>query len=147
MAELNKTDIGLGDEIQVRTFLGRDGNVVGRLPDGRIILFGKDSPYLDVLRENQLVDCHVIFVHENYIIVEPMRAPSPIPVSEQSNADAIQEEPTLEEFHEDPALMEELQEVSENVYGDMAILAKALLHVIRLQQHLIRRLEDLTQSR
>ena len=105
MVELNKTDIGLGDEIQVVTFLGRDGNVIGRLTDSRLILFGKENPYFNVLRENQLVNCHVVFVHDKYIIVEPRGAPSPIQDSEQFVADEIQEEPPLEDLHEDPSLI------------------------------------------
>ena len=147
MVELSKTDVGLGDEIQVSTFLGRNGNVVSRLPDGRIILFGKNNPYLDVLRENQIVDCHVTFVHEKYIIVEPRGTPSPIQDSEQFVTDEIREEPPLDDLHEDPSLIKELENVSEQGYGDTAIIAKALLQVIRLQHHLIRRLEALTRSR
>jgi len=140
---VEQTDVGLGDEIQVITFLGRQDNVVGRLPDGRMILFGKDNPYHDVLREHQIVNCHVTFVHENYIIVEPISAPSPTQDSEQFVADEIQEEPPLEES----SLMEELETVSEQGYGDTAIIAKALLQIIRLQNHMIRRLEALKTSR
>ena len=147
LAELNKTDVGLGDEIQVITLLGRNGNVVSRLPDGRLILFGKNNPYVNVLRETQLVNCHVVFVHDKYVIVEPISAPSPIQDSEQFVTDEIQEEPPLETLHEDPSLMEELETVSEQGYGDTAKIAKALLQVIRLQHHLIRRIEALTPSR
>jgi hypothetical protein len=139
--ELNKTDVNLGEEILVRTLLGRDSNIVGRLPDGRIILFGKDNPYLHLLRENQTVNCHVVYVHEKYIIAEPISDPSPLPDSEHVVADEIQEEPPLEEFPEEPALIDELERVSEQGYGDMTILAKALLQIIRLQHHIIRRIE------
>lgn len=142
MGELNKTDVNLGEEIQVKTFLGRDRNIVGRLPDGRIILFGKNNPYLNLLRENQTVNCHVTFVHEKYIIVEPIGDPSPLQDSEQVVTEDVQEETSLEEFHEEPFLMEELERVSEQGYGDTAIIAKALLQIIRLQNHIIRRIES-----
>jgi len=144
--ELNKTDVNLGEEIQVRTLLGRDKNIVGRLPDGRVILFGKDNPYLHLLRENQTVDCHVVFIHENYIIVEPTGDPSPLPDSEQVVEDEVQEELSLEEFPEEPALIDELERISVQGYGDTAIIAKALLQIIRLQHHIIRRIESFTQS-
>ncbi len=142
MDELNKTDVNLGEEIQVRTLLGRDRNIVGRLPDGRIILFGKDNPHLHLLRENQTVNCHVVFVHEKYIIAEPIGDPSSLSDSEQVFTDEVQEESPLEEFLEEPFLIEELERVSEQGYGDMAIIAKALLQIIRLQNHIIRRIES-----
>ena len=146
MDKLNKTEVNLGEEIQVRTLLGRDNNIVGRLPDGIIILFGKDNPYLHLLRENQLVNCHVTFIHENYIIVEPTGPPFPIPDSEQVVEDEIQEELNLEEFPEEPALIDELERISVQGYGDTAIIGKALLQIIRLQHHIIRRIESLTHS-
>ena len=138
---MNKTEVNLGEEIQVRTLLGRDKNIVGRLPDGRIILFGRDNPYLHLLRENQLVNCHVTFIHENYIIVEPIDDPSPLPDSEP-----VQEELSLEEFPEEPVLIDELERISVQGYGDTAIIGKALLQIIRLQHHIIRRIESLTHS-
>jgi hypothetical protein len=140
--ELNKTDVNLGEEILVRTFLGKDRNIVGRLPDGRIILFGKDNPYLNYLRENQTVNCHVVYVHEKYIIAEPIGDPSSLSDSDQVFTDEVQEESPLEEFLEEPSLIEELERVSEQGYGDMAIIAKALLQIIRLQNHIIRRIES-----
>ncbi len=142
MDELNKADVNLGDEIQVRTLLGRDSNIVGRLSDGRVILFGRDNPYLHLLRENQTVNCHVVYVHEKYIIAEPIGDPSPLPDSEQVFTDEVQEESPLEEFLEEPSLIEELERVSKQGYGDMVIIAKALLQVIRLQNHIIRRIES-----
>ena len=142
MDELNKTDVNLGEEIQVRTLLGRDSNIVGRLSDGRVILFGKDNPYLHLLRENQTVNCHVVYVHEKYIIAEPIGDPSSLSDSEQVFTDEVQEESPLEEFLEAPSLIEELERVSEQGYGDMAIIAKALLQIIRLQNHIIRRIES-----
>ena len=102
MDELNKTDVNLGEEIQVKTLLGRDSNIVGRLSDGRIILFGRDNPYLHLLRENQTVNCHVVFVHEKYIIAESIGDPSSLPDSEQVFTDEVQEESSLEEFLEEP---------------------------------------------
>ncbi len=146
MDELNKTDVNLGEEIQVRTLLGRDSNIVGRLSDGRVILFGRDNPYLHLLRENQLVNCHVTFIHENYIIVEPIDDPSPIPDSEQVVEDEVQEELSLEEVPEEPALIDELERISVQGYGDTAIIGKALLQIIRLQHHIIRRIESITHS-
>ena len=142
MDELNKTDVNLGEEIQVRTLLGRDSNIVGRLSDGRVILFGRDNPYLHLLRENQTVNCHVVYVHEKYIIAEPIGDPSPLQDSEQVVKDEVQEESHLEEFPEALFLIEELERVSEQGYGDMAIIAKALLQIIRLQNHIIRRIES-----
>ena len=39
----------LGDRITVRTVRGMKGNIIGRLPDGRAVLFDRESPYLSML--------------------------------------------------------------------------------------------------
>lgn len=37
-------EVSIGQAMTVQTFMGREGNVVGRLADGRIILFNKENP-------------------------------------------------------------------------------------------------------
>ena len=47
MDELQK--LVLGEKIIIRVMLGRGGKPIGRLPDGRVILFDVDNPYLACL--------------------------------------------------------------------------------------------------
>lgn len=45
---VESSKVYLGDRITVRTLRGWEGNIIGRLPDGRAVLFDKDSPYKHV---------------------------------------------------------------------------------------------------
>ncbi|RLI32334.1 hypothetical protein DRO56_03675 [Candidatus Bathyarchaeota archaeon] len=54
--------IRLGEVLTLRTMRGRRGNIIGRLPDGRIALFSRRSPHLDALRPNQNVECRVVHI-------------------------------------------------------------------------------------
>lgn len=68
-------EVGIGEVLRVRTFMGREGNVVGRLSDGRIILFNKESPYINLIEPGELVEVKVVYVAQNYIIVDPLAPP------------------------------------------------------------------------
>jgi len=68
-------EVSIGQTITVRAFMGRAGNVVGRLTDGRIILFNKESPYLAQIEPGTLIDAKVVYVAKNYIIVDPIATP------------------------------------------------------------------------
>ena len=58
-----KNVVNLGDRIKVQTIRGVKGNVIGRLSDGRAVLF--DS------------------VHPKYVIVDPVS--KPVPITEEPN--------------------------------------------------------------
>ena len=101
-------EVSIGEVMRVRTFMGREGNVVGRLPDGRIILFNKESPYLDLIEPGEIVEAKVAYVAKNYIIVDPLAPPKT----------------GLE------GLKESLRELTGMEDWEMAVLAKALLYII-----------------
>ena len=101
-------EVSIGEVMRVRTFMGREGNVVGRLPDGRIILFNKESPYLDLIEPGEIVEAKVAYVAKNYIIVDPLAPPKT----------------GLE------GLKESLRELMGMEDWEMAVLAKALLYII-----------------
>jgi hypothetical protein len=105
----------LGDRIKVRTIRGVKGNIIGQLPDGRTIIFDRDSPYHSMLSPGQLVECNVVRVSERYVIVDPIREPR-----ERT------EPPEIEKA----GLLEDLRRLSEEGGWEKAIIAGALMHII-----------------
>ena len=64
-------DARVGDELTVLTKIGRDNRIIGRLSDGRVILFAADSPHnIDV---GDTVVGEIIHVKDTYIILEPKK--------------------------------------------------------------------------
>ncbi len=120
----------LGDRIKVRTIRGFKGNVIGQLPDGRTIVFDRDSPYLSMLGPRQLVECNVIHVSQRYVIVDPIREPEPLqgerrPISEMEPRERA-EPPEIEKAR----LLEDLRRLSKEGEWETAIIAGALMHII-----------------
>jgi len=101
-------EVSIGETITVQSFMGRAGNVVGRLADGRIILFNKESPHLGYIEPGALVDAKVVYVAKNYIIVDPVAPP----------------EGGVE------GLKKSLKALMETEDWEMAVLAKSLLYII-----------------
>jgi len=101
-------EVSIGQTITVRAFMGRAGNVVGRLADGRIILFNKESPHLAHIEPGILIDTKVVYVAKNYIIVDPIATP----------------EGGIE------SLKKSLRALMEIEDWEMAVLAKSLLYII-----------------
>jgi len=123
-------NVFLGDRINVQTFRGIKGNIVGKLPDGRTIIFDRDSPYLNMLSPGQSVECNVIHVSERYVIVDPMREPEPLertrrPVSETEPRERAKPPET-----EKDGLLEDLRRLSEEGEWEKAVIAEALIHII-----------------
>jgi len=118
-------DLGLGDRITVHTIPGRGNQVISRLQDGRIILFDQNSQYFELLAPGQIVECHVVNVKENYVIVSPISEPEAIPIS------------YIPELEVD-VIIEDLEKLIENVSGNAEIIPRALLRVIRLEQLIIK---------
>ena len=118
-------DLALGDRITVHTIRGRGGTIISRLHDGRIILFDQNSQYFDVLAPGQVVDCHVVNVRENYVIVSPISEPEEIEIS------------YIPELEVD-VIVEDLEKLIEDVSGNAEIIPRALLRVIQLEQLIIK---------
>ena len=129
-------DLELGNVFRLRTFIGERGNVVCRLSDGRIVLF--TAPYNELMEPDQLVDVRVVNIAHNYIIVEPTNEP---PSIEEPEVEEISEIDEIRDV-EDTSLIKKLERISEEGYGDTAILAEGLLHIIRLQNIMVRLLRE-----
>ncbi len=117
--------LGLGDRITVHTIRGRANTVISRLQDGRIILFDQNSQFFDLLGPGQIVECHVVNVKENYVIVNPISKPEEIQISYVPELEVDQ-------------IVEDLEKLIENVKGNAEVIPRALLRVIRLEQLIIK---------
>ena len=120
----------LGDRIIVQTFRGVKGNIVGKLPDGRTIIFDRASPYHNMLGPGQSVECKVIRVAPRYVIVDPMREPEPLertrsPVSETEPREKAKPPETEKNW-----ILENLRRLSTEGEWEKAAIAEALIHII-----------------
>lgn len=132
----HSVELNIGDRIRVETFEGKAGNVVSRLPDGRMILFGRNHPYNKLVGPDQEVEVQVVKLHSNYVIVEALEEGTPIGFS------GLKETPGIG----DESYIEELEKTSEAGYGDTAIIARALLHIIKLQSLIIKKINELASK-
>lgn len=115
----------LGDKITVQTMRGRGNTVISRLPDGLVVLFDQNSPYFEMLSPGQSVECHVINIKENYVILNP--------ISEPEEIEAV----NIPEVYVDD-IIEDLEKLIENVSGNAEVIPRALLRLIRLEQIIIK---------
>jgi len=130
MEELQK--LGLGEKITVRVLPGRGGKPIGRLPDGRVILFDQENPYWSILAPGQSVECHVKVISEKYIIVDPIREPE---------AAVIVHYQKEEEFPDVDVndITKDLEKMMKKAKSkNAAIVPKALLRIIQLEQLIIK---------
>ena len=74
-AELPMREISLGEEMEIIVLKGKGESIIGRMSDGRVILFNRESPIFQDLRPGVMVICKVSFVAQNYIIVNPISPP------------------------------------------------------------------------
>ena len=111
----------LGNKITVRVMEGRADQVISRLPTGLVVLFDQNSPYFDLLAPGQEVECHIIYIQENYIIVSPISEPVEIEVAYVADVPVDD-------------IITDLDELIGKVSGNAKVIPKALLRIIRLQQ-------------
>jgi hypothetical protein len=127
----HKQPVYLGDRIKVRTIRGFKGNVIGLLPDGRTIIFDRDSPFLSMLGPGQLVECKVIHVSGRYVIVDPIREPEPLERMRSVSENETEPRERTEPPEIDRArLLEDLRRLSKEGEWEKAIIAGALMHII-----------------
>lgn len=124
-------EIGLGDSITVHTLPGRDETIIGRMQDGRIILFDQHSEFFSQLGLDQTVDCHVVALKDSFVVVSPFRKPKAVTEPE---AKPISPVPELEE----DTIVVELEKLIESVSGNAEVIPRALLRVIQLEQLIIK---------
>jgi len=130
MSELQK--LRLGEKLTVRTLPGRDGNTIGRLQDGCIILFDQDNPYVRMLAPGQSVECQIIVISEKYIIVKPLSEPKRADIVHYPEEDFP--EVDVDDIVKD---LEKMVKKLSKKSGNAKVIPQALLHVIRLQQLII----------
>lgn len=127
-----KTPVCPGDRISVQTLRGVKGNIVGKLPDDRTIVFDRTSPYLNMLSPGQSVECNVTRVSERYVIVDPMREPEPL---ERARSPARETEPrerAKPPETEKAKLLGSLRRLSAEGEWEKAVIARALIHIIEI---------------
>ncbi|GAH61475.1 unnamed protein product, partial [marine sediment metagenome] len=107
------------------TISGRGETVISRMQDGRIILFDQNSQYFSLLAPGQIVECHVVNIQENFIIVSPISKPEDIQISYV---------PELETDN----LVEDLEKLIKNLSGNAEVIPRALLRIISLEQLIIK---------
>ena len=74
-AEIQMREISLGEEMEVLVLKGKGESIIGRMRDGRVILYNRENPIFQDLRPGVMVNCKVSFVAQNYIIVDPTSPP------------------------------------------------------------------------
>ena len=73
--EVQMREISLGEDMEVLVLKGKGESIIGRMRDGRVILFNRENPIFQDLRPGVMVNCQVSFVAQNYIIVDPTSPP------------------------------------------------------------------------
>ena len=71
----NLDEVSLGDEFTVLILKGKGDSIISRMKDGRVILFNRESPMFGDLMPGAVVNGRVIFVAQNYIIMDPLTPP------------------------------------------------------------------------
>ena len=114
-------ELGLGNKITVQVMAGREDQVISRLPSGLVVLFDQGSEYFDMLAPGQDVECHIIHIQENYIIVSPISEPVEMEIAYVADVPVDD-------------IITDLEELIGKVSGNAKVISKALLRIIRLQQ-------------
>ncbi|MCW3992158.1 MAG: hypothetical protein NWE79_05575 [Candidatus Bathyarchaeota archaeon] len=101
-------EVSLGDEFAVLVIKGKGDSIISRMKDGRVILFNRENPIFTDLKPGTMVHGRVIFVAQNYIIMDPLTPP-------ESGVEAIEMG---------------LKIVTESENWEMGIIARALLYLL-----------------
>jgi hypothetical protein len=101
-------EVNVGDVITIRTLKGKDGGVIGRLPDGKVILFNRENTLYAELFPKQVVEARVTYVAQTYIIVDPVSPP-------QTGIDALKAS---------------LRVLTNTVDWEIAVIAESLLYIM-----------------
>jgi len=112
---------------------GRDGKPIGRLSDGCIILFDQENQYFRMLAPGQSVECHVTVISEKYVIVSPISEPEPEVIETYPEEDFP--EIDVDDIVND---LEKMVKKLSKKSGNAKVIPNALLHVIRLEQLIIK---------
>jgi len=128
--ERDVKNVFLGDRINVQTLRGVKGNIIGKMHDGRTIIFDRDSPYLNMLGTGQSVECNIIHVSERYVIVDPLREPEPLERTRRPVMETVPSEKVKPPETERDWILEPLRRLSKEEDWEKAVIAGALIHII-----------------
>ena len=107
-------EVSVGDVLNIRTLNGKDGGVIGRLPDGKVILFNRESTLFAELLPRQVVEARVTYVAQTYIIVDPLSSP-------KTGVDGLKAS---------------LRVLADSADWEIAVIAESLLHIMtQLARH------------
>ena len=132
MSDEEPRKLTLGELLTVRTVPGREGKPIARMDDGRIVLFDQKSEYFDMLVPGMTVEGHVIVLTESYLIIAPTKKPEAV-------------EPVVYVHYPEidvADIVTELEEMIESVSGNAEVIPKALLRILRLEQLILRILNE-----
>lgn len=109
MYSMDRSDeVSLGDEFTVLVLKGKGDSIISRMKDGRVILFNRENPIFTDLKPGTIVHGRVIFVAQNYIIMDPLTPP-------ESGVEAIEMG---------------LRMVSESESWELGVIAQTLLYLL-----------------
>lgn len=121
----------LGEKITVNTIRGRGDTIISHLPDGRVVLFDQKSQYFNLLAPSQSVEGHIIHIQENFVIMNPISEPKEIEFVHLPEVEVKD-------------IVAELENLIKKMSGNAEVIPKALLHIIRIQQLIIKILKGET---
>lgn len=110
MSEQRVEELNLNDEITVLVRRGRDDSKIGRLSDGRVLLFTTDTPFN--VEVGDTVVGEIVHITTKYLLVKPLRVMG-------------------DNFE---AMIENLKNVEASGHYQHAVLAKGLLWLIGEQK-------------
>lgn len=109
MYSMDRSDeVSLGEEFTVLVLKGKGDSIISRMKDGRVILFNRENPIFTDLKPGTIVHGRVIFVAQNYIIMDPLTPP-------ESGVEAIEMG---------------LRMVSESESWELGVIAQTLLYLL-----------------
>lgn len=107
-------EVNVGDVLSIRTLKGKDGGVIGRLLDGKVILFNRENALFAELLPRQVVEARVTYVAQTYIIVDPLSTP-------MTGVDGLKAS---------------LRLLADSADWEIAVIAESLLHIMnQLARH------------
>lgn len=101
-------EVSLGEEFTVLVLKGKGDSLISRMRDGRVILFNRESPIFSDLKPMTMVQGRVIFVAQNYLIMDPLAPP-------EAGIGAVEMG---------------LKMVRESENWEMSVIAEALLYIL-----------------
>jgi hypothetical protein len=83
------------------------------MTDSRVIVFDRDSPYLSMFGQGQLVECTIIRISERYIIADPIRESEPLEGVDEPRSETELREKAKPSKIDKSRLLENLRAISE----------------------------------